>query len=408
MRAICLYLHIHQPIRYREYSIFDVANDSGYFNGEYNGRQSNERIFKKVTQKSYRPMLNLLETNMKKYPGFKVSFSITGTWLEQAAKWAPELIAQIKRMVNTGQAEIIGETYYHSLAYFYNLDEFNAQVDLHAAKIQALFGVTPKVFRNTELAYNDSLAAWAENRGYTGILAEGWDKILGWRSPNHVYRPVGCQNLKLLLKNYRLSDDIAFRFSNRQWSEWPLTMPKYLDWLHMDALRGNLINLFMDFETFGEHQWADTGIFNFIDQLISAWLSEYENKFVTVSEACNLMEPVDEISMPETITWADTERDLSAWMSNAMQNTAMQELYAMRKPILASNDPNLIADWRLLTTSDHAYSMCTKYWHDGDVHAYFSAYASPYESFMYFMNVLRDLDYRLLESLQPKPGTNQA
>lgn len=408
MRAICLYLHIHQPIRYREYSIFDVANDSGYFNGEYNGRQSNERIFKKVTQKSYRPMLNLLETNMKKYPGFKVSFSITGTWLEQAAKWAPELIAQIKRMVNTGQAEIIGETYYHSLAYFYNLDEFNAQVDLHAAKIQALFGVTPKVFRNTELAYNDSLAAWAENRGYTGILAEGWDKILGWRSPNHVYRPVGCQNLKLLLKNYRLSDDIAFRFSNRQWSEWPLTMPKYLDWLHMDALRGNLINLFMDFETFGEHQWADTGIFNFIDQLISAWLSEYENKFVTVSEACNLMEPVDEISMPETITWADTERDLSAWMSNAMQNTAMQELYAMRKPILASNDPNLIADWRLLTTSDHAYSMCTKYWHDGDVHAYFSAYASPYESFMYFMNVLRDLDYRLLESLQPKPGTDQA
>ncbi|MBR3230600.1 glycoside hydrolase family 57 protein [Candidatus Saccharibacteria bacterium] len=408
MRAICLYLHIHQPIRYREYSIFDVANDSGYFNGEYNGRQSNERIFKKVTQKSYRPMLNLLETNMKKYPGFKVSFSITGTWLEQAAKWAPELIAQIKRMVNTGQAEIIGETYYHSLAYFHNLDEFNAQVDLHAAKIQALFGVTPKVFRNTELAYNDSLAAWAENRGYTGILAEGWDKILGWRSPNHVYRPVGCQNLKLLLKNYRLSDDIAFRFSNRQWSEWPLTMPKYLDWLHMDALRGNLINLFMDFETFGEHQWADTGIFNFIDQLISAWLSEYENKFVTVSEACNLMEPVDEISMPETITWADIERDLSAWMSNAMQNTAMQELYAMRKPILASNDPNLIADWRLLTTSDHAYSMCTKYWHDGDVHAYFSAYASPYESFMYFMNVLRDLDYRLLESLQPKPGTNQA
>ena len=345
---------------------------------------------------------------MKKYPGFKVSFSITGTWLEQAAKWAPELIAQIKRMVNTGQAEIIGETYYHSLAYFHNLDEFNAQVDLHAAKIQALFGVTPKVFRNTELAYNDSLAAWAENRGYTGILAEGWDKILGWRSPNHVYRPVGCQNLKLLLKNYRLSDDIAFRFSNRQWSEWPLTMPKYLDWLHMDALRGNLINLFMDFETFGEHQWADTGIFNFIDQLISAWLSEYENKFVTVSEACNLMEPVDEISMPETITWADIERDLSAWMSNAMQNTAMQELYAMRKPILASNDPNLIADWRLLTTSDHAYSMCTKYWHDGDVHAYFSAYASPYESFMYFMNVLRDLDYRLLESLQPKPGTNQA
>ncbi len=397
MRAICLYLHIHQPIRYREYSIFDVANDSNYFNGEYNGRQSNERIFRKVTKKSYKPMFDLLETNMKKHPEFKVSFSVTGTWIEQAEKWAPELIRQLKRMIDLGQAEIVGETYYHSLAYFYNLDEFNSQVDLHAAKIKELFNVEPKVFRNTELSYNDSLAAWAESRGYKGIVAEGWDKILGWRSPNHVYRPVGCDKIKLLLKNYRLSDDIAFRFSNRSWAEWPLTVPKYLDWLHMDALRGNLINLFMDFETFGEHQWADTGIFEFMDQFISTWLSEYENKFVTASEACDLMEPADEISMPETITWADTERDLSAWVSNAMQNTAEKEIYAMREEVLNSEDPQLISDWRLLTTSDHPYSMCTKYWNDGDVHAYFSAYASPYESFMFFMNIVRDLEYRLMK-----------
>ena len=397
MRAICLYLHIHQPIRYREYSIFDVANDSNYFNGEYNGRQSNERIFRKVTKKSYKPMFDLLETNMKKHPEFKVSFSVTGTWIEQAEKWAPELIRQLKRMIDLGQAEIVGETYYHSLAYFYNLDEFNSQVDLHAAKIKELFNVKPKVFRNTELSYNDSLAAWAEDHGYKGIVAEGWDKILGWRSPNHVYRPVGCDKIKLLLKNYRLSDDIAFRFSNRSWAEWPLTVPKYLDWLHMDALRGNLINLFMDFETFGEHQWADTGIFEFMDQFISTWLSEYENKFVTASEACDLMEPADEISMPETITWADTERDLSAWVSNAMQNTAEKEIYAMREEVLNSEDPQLISDWRLLTTSDHPYSMCTKYWNDGDVHAYFSAYASPYESFMFFMNIVRDLEYRLMK-----------
>ena len=395
MRAICLYLHIHQPIRYREYSIFDVGNNSNYFYDNYNGRQSNERIFKKVAAKSYYPMLDLLLTNMKKHKGFKVSFSITGTWLEQAEKWAPDLIDKIREMVNRGQAEIVGETYYHSLAFFYNRDEFNDQVKMHAETIERIFGVKPRVFRNTEFAYNDSLAHWAEEQGYKGILAEGWDKILGWRSPNHVYKPLGCKNLRLLLKNYRLSDDIAFRFSNRNWSEWPLTVPKYQKWLDDDCLRGNLINLFMDFETFGEHQWKDTGIFDFMNALIPSWLSEYENKFVTVSEACDLEPPADEISMPDTITWADTERDLSAWLSNAMQWSAMDSIYALRDQILATHDGQLISDWRYMTTSDHPYSMCTKYWNDGDVHAYFSAYASPYESFMYYMNVLRDIEYRL-------------
>ena len=395
MRAICLYLHIHQPIRYREYSIFDVGNDSNYFNSDYNSRQSNERIFKKVARKSYHPMLDLLEKNLEKHPGFKLSLSITGTWLEQAERWDPSLIQQIQRLVSRGQVEILGETYYHSLAFFFFFYEFNAQVELHARKIRELFGTTPRVFRNTELAYNDRLAHWAEAQGYQGILAEGWDKILEWRSPGHVYQPTGCSNLRLLLKNYRLSDDIAFRFSNRGWKEWPLTVPKYQNWLNHECLRGNLINLFMDFETFGEHQWADTGIFDFMDSFITSWLSEYDNQFVTVSEACNLESPVGEISMPETITWADTERDLSAWASNAMQKSAMQDLYSLREQVLATKDQGLISDWRTLTTSDHPYSMCTKYWNDGDVHAYFSAYASPYESFMYYMNVLRDIEYRL-------------
>ena len=398
MRAICLYLHMHQPIRYREYSIFDVGNNSNYYNDHFDGRQSNERIFKKVTEKSYRPMLNLLWRKMQKHPDFKISLSITGTWLEQAERWAPELIDQIRQMVNSGQVEIIGETYYHSLAFFYDLAEFEQQVGLHSAKIQELFGVTPQAFRNTELAYNDELARWAESKGYHVILAEGWDKILGWRSPNHVYRPAGCEHLKLLLKNYRLSDDIAFRFSNRNWRAWPLTVAKYQNWIDLDCLRGNLINLFMDFETFGEHQWKETGIFDFMDHFIDSWLAEYENKFVTVSEAADLYEPADEISMPETITWADTERDLSAWASNAMQGSATDDLYHLRQSILATHDSALIADWRRLTTSDHVYSMCTKYWHDGDVHAYFSAYASPYESFMYYMNVLRDIEYRLSNS----------
>lgn len=394
MRAICLYLHIHQPIRYREYSIFDVGNSYNYYNDNFDSRQSNERIFKKVTEKSYRPMLNLLEKNLKKYPDFKISFSITGTWLEQAEVWAPELIKQIQRMVKTGQVEIVGETYYHSLAFFYNQKEFEAQVNLHSAVIKRLFGVTPQVFRNTELAYNDKLAKWADEKGYKAILAEGWDKILQGKSPNHVYQPINCPNLKLLLKNYRLSDDIAFRFSDRSWKEWPLTAPRYLNWVNNACLDGTLINLFMDFETFGEHQWEETGIFDFINQLIPSWLSEYENKFLTVSEAADYEAPRAEISMPETVTWADTERDLSAWDSNSMQKSATKELYDLRDKILATNNPRLISDWRHLTTSDHPYAMCTKYWHDGDVHAYFSAYASPYEAFMYFMNVLRDIEFR--------------
>ena len=395
MRAICLYLHIHQPIRYREYSIFDVGNNSNYFNDDYNSRQNNERIFKKVAKKSYYPMLRLLLKNMEIYPDFKVSFSVTGTWLEQAEKWEPELIDIIRTMVNRGQAEIVGETYYHSLAFFYNLDEFNDQVKLHEQAIESFFGVKPKVFRNTEFSYNDALAHWADEKGYRAILAEGWDKILEWRSPNHVYKPAGCQNLKLLLKNYRLSDDIAFRFSNRGWNEWPLTVPKYQNWLNESCLNGNLVNLFMDFETFGEHQWQDTGIFDFFDTFVKSWLSEYENKFVTVSEAAELEEPQGEISMPETVTWADTERDLSAWLSNSMQWSAEKQIYDLRERILNTENSELIADWRRMTTSDHPYAMCTKYWNDGDVHAYFSAYASPYEAFMYSMNVLRDLEYRI-------------
>ena len=400
MRAICLYLHVHQPIRYREYSFFDISNNSNYYQTDLNARESNERIFKKVAEKSYYPMLNLIEKNVKKYPGFKLSLSITGTWLEQAQKWEPELIEKIKKLVKTKRVEILGETYYHSLAYFYNLEEFEAQVKKHQELIYKLFDVKPQVFRNTELAYNDSLAKWAEEKGYLGIVAEGWDKILGWRSPNYVYSPINCKKIKLLLKNYRLSDDIAFRFSNRNWSEWPLTVDKYQKWIDLDCLRGNLINLFMDFETFGEHQWRETGIFDFMDSFIENWLSQFDNQFVTVSEACNLMPPAGDISMSETVTWADSERDLSAWLSNSMQITAANVLYDLKDEILATKDESLINDWRTLTTSDHIYSMCTKYWHDGDVHAYFSAYASPYESFMYYMNVIRDIEYRLKNKKQ--------
>ncbi len=373
MRAICLYLHIHQPWRYRRYSIFDVAHNHNYwYEKDYYDKQNNERIFRKVAKKSYYPMLSLLEENLKRYSDFKFSLSITGTWLEQAEEWEPELIERLRRMVGTGRVEIVGETYYHSLAFFYNREEFQEQVKMHSDAIFRFFGVRPITFRNTEFAYNDEVGRWADRIGYKAVLAEGWDKVLGWRSPNHVYKVAGGEHTRLLLKNYRLSDDIAFRFSDRNWSEWPLTVEKYQNWLNVDATRGNLINLFMDFETFGENIWEDTGIFKFMDKLIGSWLGEYENRFVTVSEAADIEQPVDSVSMSETVTWADTERDLSAWLGNEMQHEAENNLYAMRHEIMTSSDSDLIADWRRMTTSDHPYYMCTKYWNDGDVHAYFS------------------------------------
>ncbi len=396
MRSLVIYLHMHQPYRVKEYSVFATGHDHDYWvDKNWQARENNQRILEKVAEKSYRPTLALIERSLKKYPNFKISLSITGTFLEQAEAWAPDVIESLKRIIKTGRVEVVAETYHHSLAFFYDRDEFEAQVKMHQEKIKKLFGVESKVFRNTELAYNDSLAKWAEDYGFKGILAEGWDKVLEWRSPNFVYTPAGCKNIKLLLKNYRLSDDLAFRFSNKQWREWPLTVDKYLQWLEVATLKGPLINLFMDFETFGEHQWADTGIFKFFEHLIERWDRDPENRFLTTTEACDAYESKGEISMAQTVTWADTERDLTAWLGNDMQHEAMDALYALKPSVLKSQDPELLRDWRRLQTSDHVYYMCTKYFNDGDVHAYFSAYESPYDAFLYFMNAIRDMEYRI-------------
>lgn len=396
MRSIVLYLHMHQPWRMKHYSIFSVDHDHDYWTEkDWYAGTNNERIFKKVADKSYRPMLARLEKCINTYPGFKFSLSITGTFLDQAEKWAPDLIETLKRLTASGRVEIVAETYYHSLAFFFDRDEFEAQVKAHQDRIYKLFGVRSQVYRNTELSYNNELAKWAEGFGFKGILAEGWDKILEWRSPNFVYRPEGCKNIKLLMKNYRLSDDVAFRFSDKHWKEWPLTVDKYIQWLEAATLRGPLINLFMDFETFGENIWEDTGIFEFFEHLVYRWDRDQDNNFLTVSEACDSAEPQAEISMPWTVTWADTERDLSAWLGNSMQHEAMKAIYDIKDEVLASGDKKLIEDWRRLQTSDHPYYMCTKYFNDGDVHAYFSPYDSPYDAFLYCMNVLRDMRGRL-------------
>lgn len=397
-RGIVLYLHVHQPLRVRQYSVFDTAKSHDYYNEHsYDNDRNNERVMRKVADKSYRPMIALLEKMLHKYPDFHLSLSITGTFIEQAQMWVPDVIEGFKRLVDTGKVEIVAETYYHSLAFFYSRREFESQVKAHQAKVKEVFGIDTQVFRNTELAYNDELAAWADKAGFKGILAEGWDPILQWRSPNHVYRPAGTKNIALLLKNYHLSDDLAFRFSDKNWSEWPLNADTYNEWTNASMADQPLVNLFMDFETFGEHQWEDTGIFDFFENFIGKWLSNPDNTFYTVSGAIDSFEPVGEISMPNTVTWADTERDLTAWLGNSMQQEALRHVYSLEDDVLRTDDLDLIADWRKLQTSDHVYYMCTKWFSDGDVHAYFSPYESPYDAFLYFINVVRDIRWRLHE-----------
>lgn len=386
--AITLYLHAHQPWRVRSYGALDTANRHDYFSGD--GDQDNKEIFLKVANKSYRPMNALLEKLLYEHPGFCLSLSLSGVFLEQAEQFAPDVIESFQRLVKTGRVELLASPYHHSLAFFYDQSEFEKQVALHAEKIKQLFGVSPKVLANTELAYNDELGAWAEAHGYNGVLAEGWDKVLGWRSPNYVYQPKGTTRTRLLLKNYRLSDDIAFRFSNKKWSGWPLTAETYSSWV--TASGGSLVNLFMDYETFGEHQWKEHGIFTFFGRFVKKWLAA-GGQFNTVSQAL-LNAPVGDVSMPETVTWADSERDLTAWNGNDLQREALRYAYQLAPRVLASGDSQLISDWRNLQTSDHYYYMCTKWSSDGDVHAYFSPYNSPYEASLYVMNVLRDIYWR--------------
>jgi len=396
-KAIVLYLHVHQPYRVRQYSIFDAAVSHDYFNPAYDDRTSNERIIHKVAEKSYLPTNRHLLELLRAHPEFKLSLSITGTVLEQLEQWAPEALRSFQELTVTGRVEIVAETYYHSLAFFYSRSEFEAQVQMHREKIQQLFGQTPQVFRNTELAYNNDLAHWADQAGYKGILAEGWDKVLDWRSANYVYQPTYTENVRLLLKNYKLSDDIAFRFGNRDWSEWPLTASKFVKWLN-DSQDATNFNLFMDYETFGEHQWHESGIFEFLRMLPSEWLQTASNSFMTVSEVIDTFQPVDRVDVPQTTTWADTERDLSAWLGNDMQSSAIKALYELQAAILATDDLTLITDWRRLQTSDHFYYMCTKSFNDGDIHAYFSPYETPYDAFIAYMNVYHDMQFRLSQT----------
>ena len=399
-RAIVLYLHVHQPYRIRHYTIFDAGNRHDYFDAPGGARENNADILRKVAEKSYLPTNERLLQMLTDNPEFKVSLSLTGILLEQLERYAPDVLESFKQVVSTGRVEIVAETYYHSLAFFFSLEEFERQVEKHREIVQRIFGVTPTAFRNTELSYNNDIAAWADKAGYEAVLAEGWDGLMGWRSPNFVYKPAYTENIKVLTKNYKMSDDIAFRFGDKTWQDFPLTAEKFVDWANT-SWDQPLLNLFMDYETFGEHQWADTGIFDFLENLPKAWLANQNHTFMTITEAVRENDAVDTLDCPQTITWADTERDLSAWLGNAMQQGAVHSIYALEDLVLRSNDDSLIDDWRKLQTSDHFYYMSTKWFSDGKIHAYFSPYETPYEAYMSYMNSYHDIKYRLSEKGLP-------
>ena len=394
-KSICLYFQVHQPTRLRLYRFFDIGKDSHYYDDF-----ANRTILKRIAQKCYLPMNELLLEQIREQKGkFKIAFSISGTALEQFDRYAPEVIDSFRALADTGCVEFLCETYYHSLAALGSEAEFEHQVLKHKAAIEQYFGVTPKAFRNTELIYSDEIGAKVCDMGFKTMLTEGARHIMGWKSPNYVYSCDFRSDLKLLLRNYGLSDDIAFRFSDQGWQGWPLTSEKFTQWA-ADA-EGDILNLFMDYETFGEHQSTETGIFDFMKALPKAVLGA-GFQFVTPSEASKKLKPVAELSVPQPISWADEERDLSAWLGNELQQDAFNKLYRLQEKLSILADPILWADYGHLQESDHLYYMCTKFFSDGEIHQRFNPYDTPYEAFINYMNVLSDFIIRVNNAIAEK------
>ena len=394
-KSICLYFQVHQPNRLRLYRFFDIGKDSHYYDDF-----ANRTILRRVAQKCYLPMnallLELIEANKG---AFKVAFSISGSVLEQFDRYAPEVIESFRKLAQTGSVEFLSETYYHSLASLASPIEFKNQVLKHKAAIEHYFGVTPKAFRNTELIYSDAIGEMVYDMGFKTMLTEGARHVLGWKSPNFIYTCAQAPSLKLLLKNSSLSDDIAFRFSDRGWSDWPLTGEKYLSWIKAAAQNDEIVNLFMDYETFGEHQKAASGIFDFMRALPEIVIKDGEFEFVTPTQAAKKHRPVGDLDVMDPISWADEERDVTAWLGNELQNDAFNKLNEQAEKLALLNDEALWSDFGHLQESDHFYYMCTKFFSDGAVHKYFNPYDTPYEAFINYMNVLSDFILRVDDAI---------
>ena len=387
-KSICLYFQVHQPTRLRLYRFFDIGKDSHYYDDF-----ANRTILRRVAQKCYLPMNQLMLELINQYKGkFKIAYSISGSALDQFQRFAPEVIDSFRALAATGRVEFLAETYFHSLASLGSESEFHHQVTKHAAKIKELFGVEPVTFRNTELIYSNAIGEMVYDMGYKAMLTEGARHIMGWQSPNFVYTGETQPRLKLLLRNYTLSDDIAFRFSNQV-----LTAETYVGWMKENAKNDDIVNLFMDYETFGEHQRAETGIFAFMRALPGAVLADGTFNFVTPAEAVKKYKPVADLSVEDPISWADEERDVTAWLGNELQSEAFKKMYAMTEKLSIVNDVELWDDFGHLQESDHFYYMCTKFFSDGEVHKYFNPYDTPYEAFINYMNVISDFQIRLDE-----------
>ena len=394
MKTVCFYFQVHQPWRLKTYRFFQMGNDHNYLDDF-----TNRAIMQKVARECYLPMNALLLSLIEEHKGaFKVSFSITGSAIEQFKAYAPEVLESFKKLADTGCVEFLGETYSHSLSSLASADEFKNEVKLHTKMLKEEFGVKPTAFRNTELIYSDDIAKMVEDMGFKTMLAEGAKHILGWKSPNFVYTDANDNKLRLLLRNYKLSDDIAFRFSNEGWPEWPLTADKFASWVA--AENGDVVNLFMDYETFGEHQKASTGIFDFVKALPAAMLATGEVAFATVSEASKKLQPVAVLHSPHAMSWADEERDVTAWLGNDLQNEAFAKLYALAPKVKKAKNKDFEYVWHFMQNSDHFYYMATKWFSDGDVHSYFNPYGSAYEAFINYMNVLADFDIELTKVIK--------
>lgn len=394
--SICLYFQVHQPDRLRQYRFFDIGKDSHYFDDF-----SNRTIVRRVAEKCYLPMNAIMLENINKLgKSFKIAYSISGSAIEQFEQYAPEVLDSFKALAATGCVEFLAETYTHSLASLVSKDEFKKQVELHSKAIEKHFGKKPKCFRNTELIYSDEIGEMVYKLGFKGMLTEGAKHILGWKSPNYVYSNANNPKLKVLMRNFTLSDDIAFRFSNKGWNEWPLDADKFASWVAEQASKDEIINLFMDYETFGEHQSAASGIFDFMRSLPETLIQKANVEFVTPSEAIKKHDAVSPINVPFSISWADEERDTSAWLGNELQNEAFSKLYDLSDRVLALQDDKITKDYMKLQESDHFYYMCTKFFSDGAVHTYFNPYDTPYEAFINYMNVLSDLTIRIERKLR--------
>ncbi|MEM5812218.1 MAG: glycoside hydrolase family 57 protein [Candidatus Aenigmatarchaeota archaeon] len=404
MTDISLIFEVHQPIRLNKYGIRRDVNNlyERYFSSEFN-----KLIFDKVARHCYYPateiLLNLVDDLKRDKKPFKVSFSITGLWLEQAERWHPDLV-EMFRSFPKNRVEFLDETYYHSLTgLFEDLGQFIEDVKEHRETIKSFFGYEPRVLTNTELIYNNNIARIARQMGYEAIFTEGVDRILQWRSPNYVYTPPShVSDIKILLRNRRLTDDVGYRFSSREWDEWPLTAEKYSSWLA--ASPGQCINLFMDYETFGEHHWEGTGILWFL-RALPYQINKWENLIFSLpSEIVEKYKPVGEYDVFEfnTISWADMEMDVSAWLGNDMQRRFFEELKNLLPYVKKTGDSELLRAWKLMQTSDHLHNICTKWWGDGDVHRYFSYFDHPQQGFAAIADVIFDLKQKVFEKLMEK------